>query len=134
DLFMHGLYTQLVRVPGMLVGLGVRWGQNLSLFPTYRGMKETFNHERRIVGFDTFSGFPETSAQDCDAPIASAGAYAVPEGYEDYLHDVLAYHEQESPLAHLRKFELVHGDATETLPRYLAERPETVVALAYFDF
>jgi hypothetical protein len=58
----------------------------------------------------------------------------VPDGYEDYLHDVLAYHEQESPLAHLEKFELIKGDATETLPRYLAECPETLVALAYFDF
>jgi Macrocin-O-methyltransferase (TylF) len=133
-LFMHELYTQIVRVPGIVVELGVRWGQNLALFSSFRGMEEPFNHTRRIVGFDTFSGFPETSAQDGDAPIASAGAYAVPEGYEDYLHDVLAYHEQESPLAHLRKFELVKGDATETLPRYLEERPETVVALAYFDF
>lgn len=133
-LFMHELYAQIVRVPGIVVELGVRWGQNLALFSSFRGMEEPFNHTRRIVGFDTFSGFPETSAQDGDAPIASAGAYGVPEGYEDYLHDVLAYHEQESPLAHLRKFELVQGDATETLPRYLAERPETVVALAYFDF
>ena len=133
-LFMHELYTQIVRVPGIVVELGVRWGQNLALFSSFRGMEEPFNHTRRIVGFDTFSGFPEPSVQDGDAPIASAGAYAVPKGYEDYLHDVLAYHEQESPLAHLRKFELVHGDATETLPRYLAERPETVVALAYFDF
>jgi hypothetical protein len=106
-LFMHELYTQIVRVPGIVVELGVRWGQNLALFSSFRGMEEPFNHTRRIVGFDTFSGFPETSAQDGEAPIASAGAYAVPEGYEDYLHDVLAYHEQESPLAHLRKFELV---------------------------
>src|SRR5919198_3973204 len=133
-LFMHELYKQIVRVPGIVVELGVRWGQNLALFSSFRGMEEPFNHTRRIVGFDTFSGFPEPSAQDGDAPIASAGAYAVPEGYEDYLHEVLAYHEQESPLAHLRKFELVKGDATETLPRYLEEQPETVVALAYFDF
>jgi hypothetical protein len=133
-LFMHELYVQIVRVPGIVVELGVRWGQNLALFASFRGMEEPFNHARRIVGFDTFSGFPETSAQDGDAAIASAGAYGVPEGYEEYLNDVLAYHEQESPLAHIEKFELVKGDATETLPRYLEARPETLVALAYFDF
>lgn len=133
-LFMHELYSKIVGVPGIVVELGVRWGQNLALFASFRGMEEPFNHTRRIVGFDTFSGFPATSAEDGNAAIASAGAYAVPEGYEDYLREVLAYHEQESPLSHLEKFELVKGDATEKLPRYLEERPETVIALAYFDF
>ena len=133
-LFLHELYSQIVRVPGIVVELGVRWGQNLALFSTFRGMEEPFNHTRRVVGFDTFSGFPAPAPEDGEAPIAAAGAYGVPEGYEDYLREVLAYHEQESPLAHLEKFELVKGDAVETVPRYLEERPETVIALAYFDF
>ena len=46
---------------------------------------------------------------------------------------MLEYHEQESPLAHLRKFELVKGDVTVTLPEYLERHPETIVALAYLD-
>ena len=133
-LFLHELYSKIVDVPGIVLELGVRWGQNLALFSSFRGMEEPFNHARRIVGFDTFGGFPRTSPEDGTAAIATPGAYAVPEGYEDYLREVLAYHEQESPLAHLEKFELVKGDATETLPRYLEERPETVIALAYFDF
>jgi Macrocin-O-methyltransferase (TylF) len=133
-LFLHELYAQIVDVPGIVVELGVRWGQNLALFASFRGMEEPFNHTRRIVGFDTWSGFPEPSTEDGGAPIASAGAYGVPEGYEDYLREVLLYHEQESPLSHLEKFELVKGDAVKTVPRYLEERPETVIALAYFDF
>src|SRR5919206_3564964 len=51
-LFMHELYTQIVRVPGIVVELGVRWGQNLALFSSFRGMEEPFNHTRRVVGFD----------------------------------------------------------------------------------
>jgi hypothetical protein len=46
---------------------------------------------------------------------------------------VLAYHEAESPLSHLKKYEIVKGDAAETLERYLQEHPETIIALAYFD-
>jgi len=38
-----------------------------------------------------------------------------------------------SPLAHIKKFELVAGDATETIPAYLDQRLETIVSLAYFD-
>lgn len=35
---------------------------------------------------------------------------------------------------HIKKFELRRGDATMEVPRYLQENPETIVALAYFDF
>jgi hypothetical protein len=132
-LFLHELYRTIVEVPGSVLELGVRWGQNLALFTSFRGLEEPFNHARRIVGFDTFGGFPAVGPEDGGAPIAAAGSYAVPDSYEEYLHDVLAYHEQESPVAHIRKFELVKGDAAETLPRYLDERPELVIALAYFD-
>ncbi len=85
------------------------------------------------MGFDTFEGFPSTCAQDGVADVAAAGAYSVPSGYENYLRDVLAYHESESPLAHIRKTEVIRGDVTQTLPAYLEAHPETIIALAYFD-
>jgi hypothetical protein len=36
-------------------------------------------------------------------------------------------------MGHIRKNELVAGDATQTIRSYLDENPETIVALAYFD-
>jgi hypothetical protein len=48
---------------------------------------------------------------------------------------VLDFHEAElAPIPHKKKYELVQGDATRTLPEYLQRHPETIVALAYFDF
>jgi hypothetical protein len=47
---------------------------------------------------------------------------------------VLEFHEQENPISHLKKFELRPGDATVEIERYLEDHPETIVALAYFDF
>jgi hypothetical protein len=41
--------------------------------------------------------------------------------------------EKESPLAHLRKYAIVKGDATVCIKEYLERNPETVIALAYFD-
>ena len=61
------------------------------------------------------------------------GAYGVTQNYETTLDAILAFHEQQSPIPHIRKYELVKGDVTNTLDRYLADHPETVVALAYFD-
>jgi hypothetical protein len=34
---------------------------------------------------------------------------------------------------HIRRTLIVQGDVRETLPRYLADNPHTVIALAYFD-
>lgn len=44
------------------------------------------------------------------------------------------YHESESPISHIKKYELIKGDATETLKEYLKNNPHTIIALAYFDF
>ena len=54
-------------------------------------------------------------------------------GYETYLTSILNYHESESPLSHLVKYELVKGDVSHTLEQYLEANPQTIVALAYFD-
>jgi hypothetical protein len=111
---------------------GVRWGQNLALFANLRGMHEPFNYNRKIIGFDTFEGFPSVAKQD--GPRIAAGDYAVSEGWKNELEAMLDFHNTNQPIPQKRKSELVPGDATETLPRYLKDNPETIVALAYFDF
>jgi hypothetical protein len=133
-LFMRDLYERIVPIHGVVMEFGVRWGQNLALFSSFRGMYEPYNYYRKIIGFDTFSGFPSTAPQDGQDTIAEKGAYGVTENYEEYLESVLSYHETESPLGHIRKHELVKGDATVTLEKYLRDHPETIIALAYFDF
>ncbi|WBO85670.1 hypothetical protein [Hymenobacter yonginensis] len=131
-LFLHELYQQIVPVHGVVMEFGVRWGQNLAVLHALRGMYEPYNYNRRIIGFDTFNGFPAVSTQDGGQ--AHPGHYSVPANYQQYLNELLALHEAESPLPHKRKFELVAGDATLTVPAYLQAHPETVVAFAYFDF
>jgi hypothetical protein len=132
-LLLDEIYRKILGVHGVIMEFGVRWGRNLALFESLRGIHERFNHNRKIVGFDTFEGFPSTHEKDGDADIVRVGAYDVTEKYEDFLAEILAYHEQESPISHVRKFELVKGDASVTVENYLQTHPETIVALAYFD-
>jgi len=132
-LYMHDLYRKIINVQGIVMEFGTRWGQNLALFHSFRGIYEPFNYARKIVGFDTFQGFLGVSEQDGKGAAAIAGGYGVAEGYESYLDAVLQYHEQESPLSHIRRFELRKGDASLTLAEYLKENPETIIAFAYFD-
>lgn len=130
--FMQEIYQHILPVHGVIMEFGVRWGQNLALFSNLRGIHEPFNYNRRILGFDTFGGFPSVAEEDGAA--VAKGDYAVAPGWEDTLSSILDFHEKNAPIPHKRKFELVKGDATETLPAYLARHPETIVALAYFDF
>jgi hypothetical protein len=122
-------------VHGIIVEFGVRWGQNLALFHSFRGMWEPFNFNRKIVGFDTFEGAPPSAVSAVDGPSGSIqpGTFALPEGYAEYLDSVLSYHEKESPIQHLKKYEIVKGDVSRTVKEYLAANPETIIALAYFD-
>lgn len=133
-LLMDDLYRKILDVHGIVVEFGVRWGQNLALFESFRGIYEPYNHNRKVVGFDTFAGFPSVHPEDGDHELIHEGNLAVPEGYEDYLGAMLEYHEQESPIPHIKKHELVKGDASKTAPQYFKDHPETIVALAYFDF
>jgi hypothetical protein len=133
-LLMDSLYKRIVDKHGVIMEFGVFFGQNLSLFSSLRGIHEPFNYNRKIIGFDTFEGFPEIAEQDGKHEIINEGSYSVSKGYELVLSDILSIHERNSPLSHINKFELIKGDAAKTLSVYLDENPETIISFAYFDF
>jgi hypothetical protein len=136
-LFMSEIYRQIIPVHGVIMEFGVRWGRNLALFSNFRGMFEPFNYSRKLIGFDTFEGFVAVHEKDSAATRTEevdSAWYAVTPEYEKELESILAFHEAASPLSHIPKNRLVKGDATKTLEAYLEEHPETIVALAYFDF
>jgi len=133
-LFMNELYKKILDRHGIIIEFGVRWGQNLALFQNLRGIYEPFNHTRKIVGFDTFNGFPSVHEKDGPKMDGKQGVYAVTNNYMDHLDRVLGYHETESPVSHIKKYELIKGDACQKITEYLDQHPETIIALAYFDF
>lgn len=132
-IFFYELYKKIIDVHGVAIMFGVRWGQDIALLETFRGMMEPFNYNRKIIGFDTFEGFPSVSEKD-NMSLNKKGDLKVAKGYETYLDKVLRAHEDASPLAHIKKFDLIKGDATKTFKKYLEKHPETIIALAYFDF
>lgn len=132
-IFMHDMYLNVLEVPGVVMEFGCRWGQNLALFMALRGMYEPYNHTRKIVGFDTFNGLTGVEEKDGVGPLVQEGALPVSEGYQAYLEELLNYHNEESPLSHLKKHEVIAGDARAKLPEYLDANPQTLISLAYFD-
>ena len=133
-LFFCEIYKKIVDTHGVIMEFGVRWGQNLSLLSALRSIYEPFNRHRKIIGFDTFEGFAGVGAKDGRASKCSEGSFSVPRGYEKDLDKILSLQEQLNPMSHIKRYELVKGDAVKTVPSYFKEHPETMVSLAIFDF
>ncbi|MFZ5807093.1 MAG: crotonobetainyl-CoA--carnitine CoA-transferase [Verrucomicrobiota bacterium] len=133
-LFFYEIYQKILNTHGNIFEFGVRWGQNLSLLSAFRGIFEPFNRHRKIVGFDTFAGFKGMSGEDGEKCKCKDGSFNVTENYEQELEKILHLQEQLNPMSHLRRFELVKGDAMQTVPAYFQQHPEALVSLAIFDF
>jgi len=103
------------------------WAQFSAIF-------EPVNHQRRIVGFDTFRGFPALSRQDRSSESADARPGGLAVDSYDHLEQCVALFDRNRFVGHVPKVELVRGDATKTIPAYLKENPQLIVSLLYLDF
>lgn len=133
-LFFYEIYQKILHSHGVIIEFGVRWGQTLSILSALRGIFEPFNRHRKIIGFDTFAGFRGMNEKDGAACRCRDGSFSVAPNYKAYLHGILQLQETLNPMNHLKRFELVEGDASQTVPAYLERHPETIVSLAIFDF
>jgi len=133
-LFFYEIYKKIIHTHGIIIEFGVRWGQTLSIMSALRGIFEPFNRHRKIVGFDTFEGLKGISKNDGELSKCKDGSFSVTPGYEDYLDRILSMQEKLNPMSHLKRYELVKGDAVKTIPEYLKRHPETIISLAIFDF
>jgi hypothetical protein len=133
-LFFYEIYQKILNTHGVIMEFGVRWGQTLSLLSAFRGIFEPYDRHRKIIGFDTFEGFRGMNDKDGSACKCVDGSFSVPDGYEKYLDNLVGLQDALNPIPHLKKYELVKGDAAQTIPRYLQQHPETIVSLAIFDF
>lgn len=134
-LFKYELFKKAVNIHGSVIECGVAFGAGLMAFAQFSAILEPVNHTRRIIGFDTFAGFPGLE-QGKDAPgrhrHARKGGMRV-DSYRE-LRTAIRLFDANRPIGHIPKVELVKGDALKTIPRYVKENPHLVVALLYLDF
>ncbi len=130
-LYLNDLYQKIIDVPGVVCEFGVQWGATLTQLINLRSIYEPFNHSRTIHGFDTFGGFP--SVHEKDGGHYQPGDLATQANYEETLERILTLIESFPPLSHLKKFELVKGDASVTIDTWLDDNPHAIVSLAIFD-
>jgi hypothetical protein len=129
----YEMFKRVLNVPGAVVECGVAFGGGLMTFAQLSAVLEPVNYQRRIIGFDTFEGFPSLSAKDREgtSPQAKVGGMSAPI-YQELL-DCIELYDRNRFLSHIQKVELVKGDVTVTIPQYLQKNPHLIISLLYLD-
>jgi hypothetical protein len=128
------IFKRQMDVKGSIVECGVHHGGGTMTWAQISATLEPYNYHRKIIGFDTFAGFPDVVAEDGGGEHAKAGAFK--EGYDVFAELARSIHEFDGNrfINEKQKVELVRGDANETIPRYLSDNKHLLVSLLYLDF
>jgi len=132
----YEIFKKILNVQGSIIECGVFFGGGLMTYAKLSSIFEPVNNQRKIIGFDTFSGFPSLSRKDRGA----TSKYAHKGGLDpkvDTLGDLkrsIELFDSNRFLNHIPKIELIKGDASKTIPKYVIDNPHLVVSLLYLDF
>jgi len=123
----YEIYKMIKEIAGEVVECGVFKGASYLRFVMFR---EIFGNpfSKKIIGFDTFSKFPETSFQDDEKArkqfINSAGSDSIS---KEQLLKILNHKGLN------KHIDLIEGDITETVPAYVKANPELKISLLNLD-
>ncbi len=135
-LALYEIFKMALEVQGDIVECGVNWGGGLMAFAQFSSILEPVNLQRRIIGFDTFEGFPSITKQDRKGEATTTemrvGGLAT-SSYDDLLECISLYDANRS-IGHIEKVTLVKGDAVQTIPAFVHDNPQTVVSILHLDF
>ena len=136
-LVRYELFKLNLGVHGSIVECGVFAGGGLMTWSQCSSIMEPYNHTRRVIGFDTFSGFPHTHEKDTRIGTSEhlhIGAFQSGSRIVDELQHLADLHDRNRPIGHIPKIELVAGDGCRTIPQYVEENPHLLISLLYLDF
>lgn len=133
----YEIFKLVLPVHGSVIECGVFCGGGLMAWTHFSAILEPYNHTRRIIGFDTFSGFPKVCKKDIQGSSSEhlhTGAFQVPDNIVKEIEHLVTIHDRNRPLGHIPKVELVVGDVAQTIPKYVKQHPYLLVSLLYLDF
>lgn len=136
-LVKHELFKLSLSANGSLVECGVFSGGGLFSWLHFSSIYDPYNHTRKVIGFDTFNGFPSIHDKDATKDKShhtKVGAFKTSSSMQDELEELTRIHDMNRPLGHIPKIQLVAGDACATIKRYVEENPHLLISLLYLDF
>jgi len=125
----YEMFKKILTVHGCILEFGIFKGAGLFSWIHFSSILEPYNISRKIVGFESFKGFPSISKKD--SKTSTKGL--LKSDWEETISKCQEISQKNSALPHVSKTEIVVGDICQTLPKYLKTHPQTIVALAYID-
>jgi len=132
-LVKYELFKQVLEVQGSVVECGVLHGGGLMTWAQLSAILEPANHQRKVIGFDTFAGFPSIADEDRGSVSDFIGKGQLAVDSYDNLLEAIQIFDMSRYLGHIGKVELVRGDILETLPAFIEHNQHLVVSLLYLD-
>jgi hypothetical protein len=129
------LFRLQLDVNGSIVEVGVHRGASLMAWAHFSSILEPVVYTRKIIGFDTFEGFPSLSEKDSAgvSEYLKKGGFKAEEDAQEDLQAAIDLYDLNRLMGHIPKVELVRGDVLETVPQYLQNNPHLVVSLLHLD-
>jgi hypothetical protein len=129
----HEIFKSILDTNGVIIECGLFNGAGLFSWAHFSNIYEPTNYNRKIIGFDTFSGF--SSLSNNDANIDKNPRIGDLKGATVDEFDIsIEKFNKERHLAHIPNIELIQGDFLQTGVEYLKNHKHLLVALLYLDF
>jgi len=130
----YEIFKKILNVNGSIVECGVLHGAGLLSWAKLSSILEPVNHTRKVIGFDTFEGFPSIHKKDrATNEFTGLKEGALAGSAYEHVQKAVDVYNLNRPLSHIPKVELVKGDLCKTAPNYLEENSHLVVSLLYLD-
>lgn len=133
----YELFKMILNVKGSIVEAGVHHGGGLFSWAKMSSIYEPYAHKRKIIGFDTFEGFPDVSPKDiggANLECCQKGGFSLSYDAFTEMQECVKEYDDNRFLNQINKIQLVKGDATKTIPKFIEDNPHTVIALLFLDF
>lgn len=129
----YEIFKKIINIKGSVVECGVFKGAGLMSWALFSDMLEPVNLTRRIYGFDTFEGFPSTSEKD-NNKLRNPNIGDLKANVYDELQEIVKVYDKNRFLGHINKIQLIKGDSSITIPKFIEENMHLVISLLFLDF
>jgi hypothetical protein len=125
------LFKKILDIQGSVVECGTYRADSLLTYFHLSNIFEPYSFTRKIIGFDTFTGFPSTSDNDNKefAKINHLNDVNLPQ-----IENMIKLQEKNKTLPNINKISLIEGNAIKTIPEYIAQNSHLIISLLYLDF
>ena len=132
----YELFKKIIDVKGSIIECGVHHGGGLFAWAKLSAGLEPMAINRKIIGFDTFEGFPSVKTEDKGLENIELKEGGLKVDYDIFEELVKCKEEYDSNrfLNQFEKMQLIKGDAIKTIPEYVENNQHLVVSLLFLDF